>query len=390
MFGPGARRRRRPTRRPVVGVAAVATVVALLAVLGLAGVSGAGAQASTATTVPSALRVRAFGDSVTAGYGFFADGTSWGVTDLMRCRPPAAFMNDRCSSNSTLGPSAEAGPPVFSSDYGLANDVSWAAQVATSLGATDYANYAVTGSMPRQWMNLAAATGEPDNGTYHDLLVKLEADDPDLVLMTLGANPLLSDFLTGSGVACSLFGDEATQRQLFLDCIGGFIQDQLVAQRLIAVYIDVLAHTVKARIVVTHYYLAIPAISLFDEWQAQAMVDAVNGQVDKAVAAVKESGSGYGDRITTSDPPRFDSGWPGTGQDAACGATPPADGPSHQALYAQAVLVGRAGAAGFCASDQPWTIDADTGIHPNRVGHSQLAAAALAHIRANGWQTPSG
>ena len=332
--------------------------------------------------------MRAFGDSITAGYGFFADGTQWGISELFQCRPPAAFMNDRCSSNSSLGPGADPGPPVFSADYGLANNVSWAAQVATTLGTVDYANYTVTGSTPRQWMNLQAAPGEPDNGTYHDLLERLEADDPDLVLMTLGANPLLSDFLMGSGMACSLFDDEATQRQLFLDCIDAIIDEQLVSQRLTAVYIDVLAHTSRARIVASRYYLAIPAITLFDEWQAQAMVDGVNAQVESAVAAVEGSGAEYASRIAISDPPRFDSGWPGTGQDATCGATVPADGPSHQAYYAQAMLLARAGSLGFCVSDQPWTIDADTGIHPDRDGHRQLADAALAVIRANGWQGP--
>ena len=398
-----------PARRPV----AVAVLAVLLAV-GVLGATRAGAQSTTISADPSApatlstpttstsassttsttaaggstLRVRAFGDSITAGYGFFADGTQWTISDLLQCRPPAAFMNDRCSSNSTLGPGADPGPPVFSADFGLKNNVSWAAQVANALGTADYANYAVTGSTPRQWMDLRAGPGEPDNGTYHDLLERLEADDPDVVLMTLGANPLLSDFLMGSGMACSLFDDEATQRQLFLDCIDGIIDEQLVAQRLTAVYIDVLAHTAKARIVVTRYYLAIPAITLFDEWQAQAMVDAVNAQVDKGVASVKESGAEFAARIAISDPARFDSGWPGTGQDATCGATVPADGPSHQAYFAQATLLARAGSLGFCVSDDPWTIDADTGIHPDRDGHQQLADAALAVIRANGWQNP--
>jgi hypothetical protein len=129
-------------------------------------------------------------------------------------------------------------------------------------------------------------------------------------------------------------------------------------------------------------------MTLFEEWQAQGMVNAVNAQVDKAVASVKESGATFAERIATSDPARFDSGWPGTGQDATCGAKTPADGPSHQSLYAQLVLIGRAGASGFCASQEPWTIDADTGIHPDRAGHAQLAAAALGVIRTNGWQVP--
>ena len=90
-----------------------------------------------------------------------------------------------------------------------------------------------------------------------------------------------------------------------------------------------------------------------------------------------------------SQPPRFDSGWPGTGDDAPCGANPPADGPSHQALVAQVMLAARAGNQGFCASAEPWIIDGDTGIHPNRTGHAQLAGSALAVIRANGWDVPS-
>jgi hypothetical protein len=119
-------------------------------------------------------------------------------------------------------------------------------------------------------------------------------------------------------------------------------------------------------------------------------VNAVNGQIDTAVASVKESGAAFAARIAVSEPPRFDSGWPGTGQDAGCGATIPADGPSHQSLYAQAKLIGEAGAKGFCPSADPWTIDGDTGIHPNRTGHAQLAASALAVVRANGWETPAG
>jgi hypothetical protein len=218
----------------------------------------------------------------------------------------------------------------------------------------------------------------------------MERDDPDVVLMTLGANPLLADFLTGPGVACAVLDDEATERQLFLDCIDGFIADELVAQRLTAIYIDVLVNTESAKVVVSRYYLALPGMTLFDEWQGQAMVDQVNAQVEQAVGAVKESGAAFAERIAIADPPRFDSGWPGTGQDATCGATPPADGPSHQGLYAQAVLVARAGSQGFCPSIEPWIIDADTGIHPNRAGHAELAGAALAVIRANGWDAVAG
>jgi lysophospholipase L1-like esterase len=259
--------------------------------------------------------------------------------------------------------------------------------VAWALGTTDYANYAVSGSEPRHWMDLAPAPGQPDNGELHDLLQRLEADDPDLVLLTLGANPLLADFLTGPGKACAVWDDEATQRQLFVDCIDEYIDANMVSQRLLAVYLDVLAHTTSARVVVSRYHLAVPSITLFEEWQAQVMVDTVNGQVEKAVAAAEEAGAQWGDRIALSDPPRFDTGWPGTGQDATCGAHEPADGPSHQATISQVVLMGRAGSRGFCASNDPWIIDVDSGIHPNPTGYAQFAASALAVIRANGWDS---
>jgi len=394
-------------------IAVVALVAGLLALL--ASGPGAGAQATSTTATPATLgttsttaasttttasgpsdttgvrplRIRAFGDSVTAGYGFFADGTEWPITDLLSCRPPAGEFNDRCSSNSTLGPGAPAGQPQFSADFGLANGVAWPAQVAKALGTVDYANYAVTGSEPADWMDLAPEPDAPDNGYLHGLLERLVADEPDLVLMTLGANPLLADFLTGPYMACALFSDEATQRQLFLDCIDGVIDEQLVAQRLTAIYIEVLSATTDAKVLVSRYYLAIPAIALFDEWQVQTMVDQVNAQVEQAVAAVKESGAEFESRIALAEPARFNSGWPGTGQDATCGATLPADGPSHQSLVAQVMLAARAGSEGFCASTDPWTIDGDTGIHPNRAGHEQLATSALAVIRANGWDRPA-
>ncbi len=384
----------------VVTGAVCSTLVLLVVLLGLPAPTSVGAQAGAQAGPPQGApegastgtppRVRAFGDSVTAGFGFLADGSPWGVVDLLRCRPTLVTQNDRCSSNSSLGPGATDRQPSFSADFGLANQVSWAAQVAGALGATDYANYAVTGSEPRHWMELSPEPGQADNGTLHDLLVRLERDDPDLVLVTLGANPLLADFLTGPGKACAVFSDEATERQLFVDCIDGYVDANLVQQRLMAVYLDVLAHTTDAKILVSRYHLALSALSLFDEWQSQVMVDAVNGQVERAVAAVKESGAVWASRIAVSDPPRFDTGWPGTGAQAGCGATPAADGPSRQALSSQAVLIARAGSAGFCPSAAPWIIDADTGIHPNRAGHAQFAASALAVVRANGWATAGG
>ena len=62
-------------------------------------------------------------------------------------------MNDRCSSNSPNGP-GQVGPLRWSSDYGLANNVSWAAQAAQTFGlsgTSEFQNVAVSGSAPGDW-----------------------------------------------------------------------------------------------------------------------------------------------------------------------------------------------------------------------------------------------
>ena len=233
-------------------------------------------------------------------------------------------------------------------------------------------------------MDLAPTPQQPDNGSLHGLLQQVIAADPDLVLMTVGANPLLDDFLMGQGVACALYRDEQTQRQLFDDCIGHFIAQNDVQHRLEAIYAELLSGTTRSHLVVSRYHLAYPAIALYQEWQIQTLLNTVNGKVEAAVAATAAK-PGWGDRIALSEPPRFDTGWPGTGQDATCGASVPADGPSHQSFPSQLVLIGRAGSEGFCPSTDFWIISADTGIHPNREGHTQFADSALSVIRSKGW-----
>ena len=61
--------------------------------------------------------------------------------------------NNRCSSNSPNGP-GQTGPVGWLPDYGLANNVSWAAQSAHMFGLTGteaFQNLAVSGSTPANW-----------------------------------------------------------------------------------------------------------------------------------------------------------------------------------------------------------------------------------------------
>lgn len=70
--------------------------------------------------------VRVFGDSVTAGFGYFEKGEPMPLEDLLSCRPGATKYDDACSSNSKVR-SNKAKEVEYSADYGLANNVSWAA-----------------------------------------------------------------------------------------------------------------------------------------------------------------------------------------------------------------------------------------------------------------------
>jgi hypothetical protein len=138
------------------------------------------------------------GDSVTAGFGYcgasenaskiscapneaFAD--AWiGENSLRRCKPPAV-PNDACSNNNYNGkpwlvPPWSPGPK--------SPDVAYPYQIAASQSGTSYAavsDWAMTGATPANW--------DPGDGRLGPELRKI---DDQYVVMTLGANPILSDF----------------------------------------------------------------------------------------------------------------------------------------------------------------------------------------------------
>ena len=132
------------------------------------------------------IRVRAIGDSVTAGFGYYEDGSLMELEDLFVCKPSES-NDDACSSNSSNRENMA--PLAFAPDYGLSNNVSWAAQWANEYGVSDYKNLAVSGSEPSNWL---------PGGSLYELTEEVEAEDPDYILMTIGANPLLTDLLLGS------------------------------------------------------------------------------------------------------------------------------------------------------------------------------------------------
>ena len=142
--------------------------------------------------------VRAMGDSVTAGFGYYDTGKTMSLLELPECKPGSVTLVDACSSNSK-NTNNDAKQVEFAPDYGLSNNVSWAAQWANEYGVTNYENLAISGSEPGQW-----APGGP----LYPLTKQIESEDPDYILMTIGANPLLSEMLFGiDHMGCAIFAD---------------------------------------------------------------------------------------------------------------------------------------------------------------------------------------
>ena len=147
------------------------------------------------------------GDSVTAGFGYcgvsenaddvdckpnqpMADSWFHQDTSLNDCKPPAV-PNDACSNDNYNGkpwlvPPWSPGPK--------SPDVAYPYQVAASQSARSYAavsDWAMTGATPADW--------DPADGRFGPELRKI---DDQYVVMTLGANPILSDFtdITYAGI----------------------------------------------------------------------------------------------------------------------------------------------------------------------------------------------
>ncbi len=350
---------------------------------------GSGGHAYGAATIEVRLwRMRALGDSATAGFGFLGDGTEIIPEQIGKCAPPTP-VNNRCSSNSDGGLGYE-GPTSWSADFGLSNDVSWAAQFANGWQGGGhisaprmFQNRAVTGSTPADWL---------PGGALHGQMQAIVADNPDLIAFTLGVNPLLGEILE-EGKAKACFEESASVAAL-VACIQPLFVNNRVLERLRAVYTLLLAAP-DAEVVTFQYHLSYPFLAVLGEiqaWQVEALVDHLNSQIATAVADVKAALPAAASRLTLvearvdpGDPdplkvPRFNLGVPPNPNQtwtASFECPPPGgftvDGPSHQSEVMQAALPGIFENK-FCAGD-PWTISADTGIHPNREGYAQFAAA---------------
>lgn len=310
---------------------------------------------------PSGLVVRAMGDSVTAGFGYYSNGENFPLEDLFTCEPAKTRFNDACSSNAEAKKSAEAAPE-YAVDYGLAKNVSWAAQWANEYGITNYANYAVSGSEPSNWV-------PGPEGFLYKYTKQIEAAEPNYVLLTLGANPLLSALLTKpKDLFCAAFSN----LKEFEKCVRGEFERVALGASLRRVYAELLENT-KATIFVMQYHLSIPWSALLDRSVEIARANQMlNEEVAAALAAMGNS------RLQLVTPPHFDVGIsidPVYPSHYRC-RLDPVDGPSVQSTGTQIELEGHifSFCSGPAGGGPNWVINNDTGIHPSAAGYTQMAS----------------
>lgn len=308
---------------------------------------------------PGGLVVRALGDSVTAGFGYYSSGKQMAFEELLGCRPAAKKFNDACSSNSLNEESAE-GPVRYAPDYGLANKVSWAAQWASEYGVTNYKNFAISGSEPKNWA---------PEGEFHFLTEKIESEDPDYILLTLGANPLLSNVLFGlHNMECAV----ESELPEFEACVREEFAKVELRKNLRSVYADLLANT-QATIFLMQYHLSVPWSALaYSSTEIALMGQLLNLEIASVAAEVGSS------RLWVVAPPHFNVGIdlsPVYPSRYTCRLYP-VDGPSVQSNGTQDELESHV--LSFCSGPagggEPWVINGDTGIHPSAAGYTQMAS----------------
>jgi lysophospholipase L1-like esterase len=306
--------------------------------------------------------VRALGDSVTAGFGYYGDGRPMTFTHLFECRPPSKGFDDACSSNSFVTSNRQ--KLEYAPDYGLSNNVSWAAQWANEHGVTNYENVAVSGTAPGDW-----APG----GQFHEVTEQIESEEPDYVLMTMGANPLLSEMLFGiDNMGCAVYS------QIFggySECIEGAFREVHLRENLKRLYTDLVQHT-SATIYLMRYHLSVPSVALaYSATQIAEMGQLLNREIAAVAAEVNPT------RLRVVTPPHFNVGidispvYPSNFTCSHRGYM--VDGPSVQSTPTQdelEVLHPFSFCDGPEGGGEPWVISADTGIHPSAAGYAQMAA----------------
>lgn len=257
------------------------------------------------------FEVRAIGDSVTAGFGYYRNGSPIRhLSDAFRCRPPSP-PNNRCSS------------PAF-----IAYPAVWARSIGIPTRYPSFVNYAISGASPKDWIEPSAP--------FRPLLDRVIAEDPDVILMTLGGNPLLTDFVFGFGQRC-IRGDWTG-----LQTRACFQADSALNQtvpRLTRIYSRLIIRS-EARVGVFLYHESHP--KLIPRKKADILLSELNSAIKTAVRDAKKNHPNEAARLRLLIPPSFSR---------------------HQ-----------------CNSPKPWILSADTCIHPNAAGHRAYAEGITSQL----------
>ncbi len=388
----------------VAALAAVSIAAVPLEAANAAAPAAAPAAEPAASQTPTARAdtpsdVVFIGDSVTAGFGYFGSqenayeisGTvvnqafpnAWNAGDnaLSACSPatyPEPKLN-QCSNNNLNGAPWDAEPwqnrpmsPYVAYSYKIAG----AQNPAT---AASIVNWAVTGSTPADW--------DPNGGAF---VTQLNSIKNQTVVMTLGANPILADFLkirvVGFNKVHGVCADLATYTNFIgwlsgwwanptstlVDCARTQWEANNQSEHLSNVYRTLLANNNK--IMVLGYYASCPWS--FGNWQPNANISEGPAEGNSCASQTEEI-----------DAP----GKPVISQlDHAVGV-----GAAMNEMIAAAVAGVQNTAAGghnlqFVLPDQDkwlnhkasdpvsWIFKNDTWIHPSEAGHEQLAKTVIA------------
>ena len=210
----------------------------------------------------------AFGDSVTAGFGYRDDGTTWAPADIV----------GRCN---LFGPATECQAP---------STVSWPRLLADRLLPRDWVNSAESGSTPSDW-----ATGR-----YRSRLDGLVTRNPTIIGLTLGANPLLSWILfEPAGQGCL----RTPRHTDFLQCLAAQLEKENTRRELGLVF-RLALRAGMARVYAFHYHETSPRTARGAGTRVRDALRLLNDQIDLAAADVQARTPG-GARLRVVDPGDF-------------------------------------------------------------------------------------
>lgn len=270
----------------------------------------------------------AVGDSVTAGFGYNAAGNGLSPLDVGHC---AGLSKPQTAWPACQGPLSVAYPAVYAR--------------RKRLGTDQFSNAAVEGSTAYDWAQ----------GKWRSRLDRVVASAPTLTVLTLGADPALTDVIIPGNAGYDCFhrarsGPEAANCADYELNKNNTVHDlETVYQRLLS------ANGNRNRVAVFLYYNTIPVTLSFSVWPPSTfdlnayqngikvffLNQELNKQITRAITTVAAQLSPeQRTRIRAVEPGPFE--------------------------------------AHTCTDQQPWILKTDTCIHPTADGHIQLASQLAA------------